>query len=156
MPSISQMKIAAVTNHEAVMRKFESVRALDNNPMFDQDPEAGSVVMRVDGYVPTEAIAKDLRYGGSEPTVLTASARFKEDGTPLEMEWKTTRNNERANKEMDAPVVRHTAEITTEGGNTVFSSGYYGPTMYGEFEASNSQSTILNSSNGTLVDFSMS
>lgn len=156
MPSLSQMKVSARTNHEAVMRKFESVRALDNNPMFDQDPEEGSVALRVDGYTPTEAIAQDLHYGGPAPSLLTASAKFKEDGTPLEMEWKTTRENERANKEMDAPVVEHTASISTEGENTVFSSSYYGPTMYGEFEHGNSQSTILNSNSGTLVDFSMS
>lgn len=151
MPTLSQMQTKAHTNYQAVREKFDSIKALDNNPLLDQDPNVGSVVLQIDEYRSPEALAQN--HDWEKPALLTASAKFDQDGVPQEMEWKTVRKNEYANKEMDAPVIEHTASIKIEGDNTLYSTGYYGPTAYGEFSRTEASTSVFETARHTLVDF---
>ena len=152
MHSISQMTASALKTQQLVQQQFQAVRSLDNNPLFDQDPEPGSVKVQIDSWRPPTAISEDQTW--EKPVSLTASARFSSEGTPLEMNLKTSRANDYLpNGEMDAPVIENTYSIAVEGQNTLYSKEYYGPTAYGEFESSSSQTAIIETSSGTLVDF---
>ncbi len=132
MNSISQLRQNAATTVAAVKERFENVRSLDQNPLFDTDDRVGHVSASADNW--------------------TSVASFEPSGAPLSFQWKSSDPNKQAEGELDASVIEDIQSIEHKDGTTTFTQQHYGPSAYGIGEYSNGTIAILDSKTAELID----
>ena len=117
----------------SVMRRYQDVKALDGNGLFDKNDQPGVVDVKVDEW--------------------TSQASFDAQGNPLSFKWESYVPLER-NREDEAYEIRHTYAIENKDGQQIVSYNYSGPDGHGGgFHTTETERAILDASTKSLIDY---